>query len=489
MSSKTAFRDIDRKERVHSVSIEYTKRPVEERILDFDEVITGYDEETAKVEAARCLQCPEPQCCLMNCPAGNDVPEAMWLISQGDFIGAAKVFAKTSPLPEVCGRVCPNLCQQGCVLTNKVCGTLSVGKLEAFVADIARRAGALAIEVTKEKSGKRVAVVGSGPASITVAEDLVKQGHQITVYEAWPIPGGVLVYGIPNFKLDKEVVLNKIRDLEEVGVKFITNTRIGEDITVDDLLRENDAVFLGTGAGIEAKMNAPGEDLQGVYTSTDFLIRANIAPDRLPSDKQERSVVGRRVAIVGGGDTAVDCARTSIRLGAEEVTIVYRRTEAEMPGNPTERGICVDEGVNIRYLQAPTEYIGDENGRIKAMKVIKMDFGDPDASGRRRPVTIEDSEFIQKIDTVVLGIGYWPDPFLPEKTEDLATHNWGLVFADEETGATTRQGVFAAGDNVHGPDLVITAIASAHQAAKNMQAYLDGEQVELPEPPPKRKRR
>jgi glutamate synthase (NADPH/NADH) small chain len=280
-----------------------------------------------------------------------------------------------------------------------------------------------------------------------VAEDLVKIGHEVTAYEAWPVPGGVLIYGIPSFKLDKKIVLDKIQDLEDAGVKFITNTRIGEAITVDDLLEEYDAVFLGTGAAVEATMNIPGEDLKGIYKATDYLVRANVPTDMLPQDMREAPVVGQRVAVIGGGDTAVDCARTSVRLGAEEVTIVYRRTEAEMPGNKTERYICIDEGVDINYLQAPVEFIGDDNGHVKAMKVIKMKLGEPDSSGRRRPVPIEGSEFIQEIDNVILAIGYWPDPFVGEKTKDLATHNWGLIVTDKEVGATSREGVFAAGDN------------------------------------------
>ncbi|GAB4532719.1 MAG: NADPH-dependent glutamate synthase [Anaerolineae bacterium] len=488
MSSETGYRDIDRKARARSRAVKYAMRPVEERIQDFEEAVLGYCEEDGVAEAARCVQCPEPQACMMRCPAGNDIPEALWLISQRDFIGAAKVFAATSPLPEVCGRVCPNICQEGCGLL-KGCGSISIGKLEACVSSYARKFGVLAIQVPKEKTGKRVAVVGSGPAGITVAEDLIKKGHEVTVYEAWPVPGGVLVYGIPSFKLKKSIVMDKIRDLEEAGVKFVTNTRIGESITVDDLLKEYDAVFLGTGAGVEATMNIPGEDLKGIYKATDYLVRANVPFDMLPPHMREKPVVGRRVAVIGGGDTAVDCARTSVRLGAKEVTIVYRRTEAEMPGNKTERRICIEEGVNIKYLQAPVEFIGDENGHVKAMKVIKMKLGEPDSSGRRRPVPIEGSEFIQEVDNVILAIGYWPDPFVGEKTEGLATHKWGLIVADEETGTTTREGVFAAGDNVHGPDLVITAIASAHKAAESIDAYLNGKPVKWAQPPPPREKK
>lgn len=475
----TSDRQIDRKERVHQLPVDYAKRPIEERILDFDEVNLGFDPRTAAMEASRCMQCPDPQPCILRCPAGNDVPQALWLISQGDYIGAAQVFAATSPLPEVCGRVCPNLCQQGCVL-GRVYGSVSVGKLEAFVADVARQAGALSIPVPDKKTGKHIAVVGSGPAGITVAEDLIKKGHEVTIYEAWPVPGGVLIYGIPNFKLDKRVVMNKIRDLQDAGVRFVTNTRIGKDTTVDELLKEFDAVFLGTGAGVEASMNIPGENLAGIYTSTDFLVRANVPQEFLPPDKKDKPSVGRRVAIVGGGDTAVDCARSAIRLGGQEVTIVYRRTEAEMPGNEVERGVSVDEGVQIEYLQAPVEFIGDEHGHVRSMKVIKMQLGEPDSSGRRRPVPIEGSEFIQKVDTVVLAVGYWPDPLLGDTTDGLATRKWGLIVANEQTGTTTREGIFAAGDNVHGPDLVITAIATAHKAAASIEAYLNGARPQAP---------
>ena len=479
MLTETSFREIPRKLRANSYPVPYFKREVEDRLSDFDEYVLGFDAELAIAEAERCLQCPEPQACTLSCPAGNDIPEALWLISQGKFLEAAQVFSATSPLPEICGRVCPNLCQQGCVLSTRH-GAASIGKLEAFVADLAREAGALAISVPVEKTGKRVAVVGSGPAGLTVAEDLVKCGHTVTVYEAWPAAGGVLVYGIPNFKLDKAVVGYKIADLEAAGVRFVTNTRIGEHLSLDDLQAEYDAVFLGTGAGVEAKMDIPGENLDGIYTATDFLVRANVPLEKLPPGKQARPKVGRRVAVIGGGDTAVDCARSALRLGASEVTIVYRRTEAEMPGNPTERGTCLEEGASINYLQAPVAYIGDENGRLCAMKVIKMELGTPDKSGRRRPVPVEGSEFIQEVDTVVLAVGYWPDPLLGEQSPDLRTHKWGLVLADEAVGATTRPGVFAAGDNVHGPDLVITAIAAAHTAARSMHHYLSGQWAKWP---------
>ncbi len=471
MLSETAFRSINRQGRVNQPPVTYLKRDVEERICDFEEVIVGFDEELAIAEALRCMQCPEPQACTLNCPAGNDVPEALWLISQGRFAEAGLLFAQTSPLPEVCGRVCPNLCQDGCVLSRRS-GAASIGKLEAFAADRAREAGLLKIGVPTAKTGYRVAVVGSGPAGITVAEDLVRLGHEVTVFEAWPEAGGVLVYGIPSFKLEKHVVAYKIQDLQEAGVEFVTDTRIGEELSIDDLLAVYDAVFLGTGAGVEATMDIPGEDLPGVYRSTDFLIRANVPLEMLPPERRQRPQIGRHVAVIGGGDTAVDCARSAVRLGATDVSIIYRRTAAEMPGNKKERAICLEEGVQIHYLQAPVAYRGDAHGKLQAMQIVRMELGEPDRSGRRRPVPVAGSEFWQEIDTVVLAVGYWPDPFLGKCTEGLETHKWGLIAADEAVGATSRPGVFAAGDNVHGPDLVVTAIAAAHTAARSIDRYL-----------------
>jgi glutamate synthase (NADPH) small chain len=472
MSSETMFRPIDRRLRANRAPVPYYKRPTDSRIADFEEVYLGFDEESAIQEALRCLQCPEPQACTLSCPAGNDIPEAIWHISQGEFIEAARVFSRTSPLPEICGRVCPNLCQQGCVLSQRS-GAASIGKLEAFAADQARLADALTIETPAEKSGRRVAVVGSGPAGITVAEYLAQRGHAVTIYEAWPEPGGVLIYGIPSFKLAKHVVMYKTLDLENAGVTFITNCRVGVDISLDELRATYDAVFLGTGAGVEASLDLPGENLLGVYRATDFLVRGNVAPDLLPPAKQAPLQIGRRVAVIGGGDTAVDCARTAIRLGATDVTIIYRRTEAEMPGNAYERGVALEEGVKVTYLQAPAAYLADENGRVRAMQLIPMELGEPDASGRRRPVPKTGAEFTQAIDTVVLAVGYWPDPLLGEKNPDLATRRWGLITTDPASGATSLAGVFAAGDNVHGPDLVVTAIADARRAAAGIDAYLN----------------
>jgi glutamate synthase (NADPH/NADH) small chain len=486
---RTGDLDIDRRIRRRTIPRQpVAKQLPEERIRNFNEVYLGYDEDTAMVEAARCLQCPSPQPCTLGCPLHNDIPLAMWLVSQGDFIGAANVYRQTSNLPEICGRVCPQevLCQGSCV-QGKNDLPVYLGKIEAFVTDYQRRVeGGIPLPQVEPDTGFRVAVVGSGPAGLACAEELRKRGHSITVYEAWPKPGGLLYYGIPAFKLPKHVVQAKIEQLQRMGIRFITGTYIGKDLTIDDLMGDLgfDAVFLGTGTGICARMNVPGEDLKGIYHSTDFLVRGNLPPDDLPEDQREPIVVGRRVAVIGGGDTAMDCVRTAIRLQVQrfgepgEVVCVYRRTEAQMPGRAEERVNAREEGVRFEYLMAPVRFIGDEDGHVKAMEVVRMRLGEPDRSGRPRPEPIEGSEFVMDVDTVVLAIGYWPDPTLGETTPGLETRKWGLIVADPETGATSREGVFAGGDNVTGPDLVVTAMAAGRKAAKSIDAYLRGKRPE-----------
>jgi glutamate synthase (NADPH/NADH) small chain len=409
---------------------------------------------------------------MLGCPIHNDIPTALWLIEQGDFIGAAEKFRETSTLPEVCGRVCPHLCQDSCVLSRTERGAVAIGKLEAFVADYQKKMTGVPLPDREPPTGFRVAVVGAGPAGLTVAEELTKKGHEVVVYDAWPRPGGVLIYGIPSFKLQKKVVDEKIQYLERMGVRFITRTRVGVDIQVDDLFASGyHAVFLGTGAGIEARLDVPGEDLEGVYHSTDFLIRANLDPSYLPETIKPLPPIGQRVAIFGGGDTATDCARTAVRLGATDVRIIYRRSEAEMPGSKEERAYALEEGVVVEYLTAPVKFLGDEHGHVQAVVCQRMTLGEPDASGRRRPIPIPGSEFTMPVDSVVLAIGYWPDPLLGERTPGLKTRKYGLIVADED-GRTTREGVFAGGDNVHGPDLVVTAMAAGKRAAAAIHQYL-----------------
>ena len=487
---------VDRKERIKIPHQPYKKQPPGERIFNFDEVYLGYDEEAAKIEATRCIQCPDPKC-RKACILGNDIPEAMWLISKGQFLEAADLYRQTSVMPEICGRVCPQeqLCEGACPVTKR--GTpIALGKLEAFVADYQRRAlGGFPIPRIPPPTGKRVAVVGSGPAGLTVAEMLTRKGHAVTIYEKWPRPGGLLVYGIPAFKLSKAIVEEKIAYLERIGVEFVLNTRVGQDMAVDDLLARFDSVFLGTGANIDAAFKAEGTDLDGIHQATEFLARANLPMDYLPLEMRERPVVGKKVAVIGGGDTAMDCVRTAIRLQrcpepAEgiiqgmpwqeaEVTCVYRRAEAQMPGSVRERVHAIEEGARFEYLTLPTRFIGNENekGHVAKMECIRMRLGEPDRSGRPRPIPIEGSEFIMDVDTVVLAIGYWPDPLISETTPGLEAHRWGLIVANEETGATSREGVFAGGDNVHGPDLVGTAVAAGLQAARAMDEFLRGVEV------------
>lgn len=474
MLDRTGALDIDRKERRRRVPVEVPKRDPAERIKDFCEVKLGFDAEMAVAEASRCLQCPYPQACVRACPAGNDIPRALWYIERGDFIAAANVFRETSNLPEICSRVCPQVvqCEGACVQEGYHEGA-AIGMLERFVTDYQRETMGTPIPKTAPPTGRRVAVIGAGPAGLTVADELAKRGHEVVVYDAWPKAGGAARYGIPSFKLPKYLIDEKVHVLEAMGVRFVMNTRVGKDVTVDELLASGfDAIFLGTGAGVSVPLKVPGSDLEGIYQATPFLIRANLPPEDLPPELREPPEVGRRVAVIGGGDTAMDCLRTAIRLGAEEVTCVYRRTEAQMPGNVVERKHAREEGAKFIWLAAPVEFIGDEQGRVRAMRCQRMRLGEPDASGRRRPVPIEGDEFIMEVDTVVLALGYWPDPLIGETTPKLKTHNWGLITADEKTGRTSRTQIFAAGDNVHGPDLVVTAMVAARKAARSIDEYL-----------------
>jgi glutamate synthase (NADPH/NADH) small chain len=346
--------------------------------------------------------------------------------------------------------------------------------LERFVIDYQLQVEqGVPVPETAPATGRHVSIVGAGPAGLTVAEILAALGHKVTIYDAWPKAGGTARYGIPSFKLPKDAIDVKVTELEKLGVEFKFNTRIGEDLTVDNLLDgDSDAVFLGTGASVSAPLKVPGNDLEGIYQATPFLVRANLPADDLPSYMDSPPQVGKRVAIIGGGDSAMDCVRSAIRLGAEEVTCVYRRTESQMPGNSIERKNARDEGAKFIWLAAPIEIMGDENGHVKAMRCQRMQLGEPDSSGRRRPEPIEGDEFTMDVDTIVLALGYWPDPLIGETTEGLETHDWGLVTADEDTGKTSRPGVFAAGDNVHGPDLVATAMHAAQSAAESIHTYL-----------------
>lgn len=464
---------IDRKARMKIPSAKLALRPAEARICDFEDVVIAMTSEQAILEASRCIHCPDPSACVQACPVHNDIPAAMWLIEQGQFLEAAKLYRETSSLPEICGRVCPHeqLCQGACVRNKKEEPVLT-GALEAFVVDYERAQGLTHIPVGTP-SGKRVAIVGSGPAGLACAEQLVQQGHTVTIFESKPAPGGLLQYGIPNFKLPKNVVQARLCDLRDAGVEFQNETYIGKDRTIDDLFAEGfNAVFVGVGSEIDAPMEVPGEDLPGVYKATDFLIRFNMDPALLPADLVGRPELGKKVAVIGGGDTASDCLRTAVRLDAEEVTCLYRRTENEMPGSKKDRGLAREEGAQYQFLTQPVRFIAGEDGRLAQIECIRMELGEPDAKGRRRPVPIPDSNFILAADTAVLALGYWPDPIIGDTTPELKTHKYGLIVADPETGATSRPGVYAGGDDVTGPDLVVTATVAGRRSAAAIQRYL-----------------
>ena len=464
---------IDRKTRARTPSLDILTRSPEERICDFQDVVIPMNAEQAMYEAARCVQCPDPAPCVEACPAHNDIPSAMWLIEQGKFLEAAELYRQTSSLPEICGRVCPQeqLCQGSCSQKKSSTPVLT-GPLEAFVTDYQRLSTGVAVQVG-EPTGERVAIVGAGPAGLSCAEQLVQMGHEVTIFESKPTFGGLLTYGIPGFKLPNEVVFCRIQDLEKAGVKFVFNTVIGKDIKIDDLFEEGyQALFVGVGSEIDAPLDVPGEDLPGVYKATNFLMRSNVDFEHLAPELRSRPEIGRKVAVIGGGDTASDCLRTALRMGAEEVVCLYRRTEKEMPGGEHDRELAKEEGAQYQFLTQPLRFIPGEDGRLAQIECIRMELGEPDDSGRRRPVPIEGSEFIYETDTAILALGYWPDPIIGETTPDLETHKWGLIVVDSETGATSRPGVYAGGDDVTGPDLVVTAMVAGRRSAKAIDAYL-----------------
>ncbi|MCX6082479.1 MAG: NAD(P)-dependent oxidoreductase [Chloroflexi bacterium] len=468
------FLAIDRKERVNKPFHDLSLRSPDERVRDFDDVVISFDLDRARLEASRCIHCPDPAPCMVACPTNNDIPSAMWLIEQGRFKEAAQIYHQTSSLPEICGRVCPHeqLCQGSCVL-NKQHQPVLTGQLEVFALEWENENDPFVIQKSKP-TGNKVAIVGAGPAGMSCAHLLLEKGHEVTLFDAKPAPGGLMVYGIPNFKLPKSSLFAKWSDLEKAGAKFVGNTYIGKDKTIDQLFGEGfQAVFLGVGAGIDAKMEIPGEDLPGVYEATDFLIRGNVDLKYLPNDKRERPQMGKRVAVIGGGDTASDCLRTALRIGAEEVICIYRRTEKEMPGGKKDRQMAKDEGAQYRFLTQPVQFLAGPDGRLAAVECIEMKLGEPDAKGRRKPVPVESSNFSIAIDTAIKALGYWPDPIIGKTTTNLEVHDWGLItLVDKKTGATSRPGVYAGGDGVTGPDLVVTAMVAGRKAADAIDKFL-----------------
>lgn len=442
------------------------------RAKNFEEVCLGYDQERAIKEANRCLGCKNPKC-VEGCPVSIDIPGFIAEVKNGNFEAAAKDIAKYSALPAVCGRVCPQetQCEGKCVLGIKG-EPVAIGKLEKFTADWSR-ANDVDLTNKEEEKGKKVAVIGSGPAGLTCAGDLAKKGYDVTVFEALHEPGGVLVYGIPEFRLPKEeVVKSEIENIKKLGVKIETDVVIGRTVTIDELMEEEkfDAVFIGSGAGLPKFMGIPGENANGVFAANEFLTRVNLM--KAYKDEYQTPVkVGKKVAVVGGGNVAMDAARTALRLGAE-THIVYRRSEAELPARLEEVHHAKEEGVIFDILTNPMEILEDENGWVKGMKCVKMELGEPDTSGRRRPVVVEGSEFVLDVDTVIMSLGTSPNPLISSTTEGLEINKWKCIVADEETGLTSKEGVYAGGDAVTGAATVILAMGAGKKAAIAIDEYL-----------------
>lgn len=442
------------------------------RAANFEEVCLGYDKEEAMCEATRCINCKNAQC-IKGCPVAINIPGFIEKVKEGDIAAAYQIISESSALPAVCGRVCPqeSQCEGKCIRGIKG-DPVSIGKLERFVADWARENG-IRPEPAKEKNGRKVAVIGSGPAGLTCAGDLAKLGYDVTIFEALHEAGGVLVYGIPEFRLPKEeVVAKEIANVVSLGVKIEKNVIIGKSITIDELISEEgfEAVFIGSGAGLPKFMGIPGENANGVFSANEYLTRSNLMK-AFNEDSNTPIMRGKKVAVVGGGNVAMDAARTALRLGAE-VHIVYRRSEEELPARVEEVHHAKEEGIIFDLLTNPTEILEDENNWVRGMKCIRMELGEPDASGRRRPVEIPDSEFEMELDTVIMSLGTSPNPLISSTTEGLETNKWKCIVADEEFGRTSKEGVFAGGDAVTGAATVILAMGAGKAAAKGIHEYL-----------------
>lgn len=439
------------------------------RAKNFAEVPCGYSEEEAIKEAKRCLQCKKPFC-VDGCPVHVKIPEFIKLISAGDFAAAARKLKETNALPAVCGRVCPQetQCEIKCVLSKKG-EPIAIGNLERFAADWERDNAEIIIPKVKPKNGKKIGVVGSGPAGLTLAGELAKEGFEIIVFEALHEAGGVLVYGIPEFRLPKEIVKKEIDYLEKLGVKIVKDFVVGQTATIDELMKEEgfDAIFVGSGAGLPSFMNLPGENAIGVYSANEYLTRSNLMKAYL-EDSTTPIMRGKKVVTVGGGNVAMDSARTALRLGADKSIIVYRRSEAEMPARDAEIHHAKEEGIEFHLLCNPTEIFVDDKGFVSGIRCIKMQLGEPDESGRRRPVPIEGSEFVMDCDVVINAIGNKPNPLIPRTTPDIETTKWGTIVASEEDGRTSKKNVYAGGDIVTGAATVILAMGAGKIAAKSI---------------------
>jgi len=442
------------------------------RIHNFDEVSLGYTWELAMEEASRCLQCPYPSPCMKGCPVDVNIPGFIRKILEKDIKGALEIIHATNSLPGITGRVCPQerQCEMNCVM-GKVGDKINIGKLERFVADEARRQGIYPSTPSVEKKGKKVAIVGSGPAGLTAAADLVKMGYDVTMYEALHEPGGVLIYGIPEFRLPKDIVRYEVKFLKMLGVKVITNVVIGKTFSLYELLNKYDAVFLGTGAGTPKLLNLPGVNLNGIYSANEFLTRINLMKAYKFPEYDTPIRKGKKLAVIGGGNVAIDAARCALRIGYEEVYIIYRRTREYMTAREEEIIHAEEEGVKFMFLVSPVEFLGDENGNVKVIRLIMNELGEPDSSGRRRPIPIPGTEFGLEVDAVVFAIGQKPNKVLYQEVPELKTTEQGTIVVDEKY-RTTLKGVFAGGDAVRGEATVVLAMGDGKKAAKAIDEYL-----------------
>jgi len=443
------------------------------RARNFDEVPFGYSPETAMLEASRCIQCKNPGC-MTGCPVEIDISAFIAKVKEGDFAGAIAKIKEKNALPAVCGRVCPQevQCEKVCILGKKG-EPVAIGRLERFAADWERAQGEVSIPEKAPSTGKKVAVVGSGPSGLTVAGDLILKGHDVSVFEAFLIPGGVLVYGIPEFRLPKAIVAAEVDYMRKLGVKFQGDMVVGATISVDEIFEDGyDAVYIGVGAGLPVFLGVPGENLIGIYSANEYLTRSNLMKAYLFPEYDTPIIRGNDVVVFGAGNVSMDSARTALRLGADRVRIVYRRSRDEMPARIEEIHHAEQEGVEFVLLAAPLNFIGDHDGRLVGLRCQRMELGEPDESGRRRPVPIKGSEFETECDTAVVSIGAGANPLLTKATPDIKLNKWGNIIAEPETGKTTKKGVWAGGDIVTGQATVILAMGAGRMAANSIHDYL-----------------
>jgi glutamate synthase (NADPH/NADH) small chain len=456
------------------------KRSPKDRTESFGEVALGYTEQEALLEAQRCLSCPNPQC-VKGCPVGVEIPAFIKLVKEKKSNEAVHKIKEKNCLPAISGRVCPQeeQCQKFCVM-GKRGESVSIGRLERFVADLELERG-VRPPVLPKPTGKKVAVIGAGPSGLTAAAELAKLGHEVAIFEALHDAGGVLIYGIPEFRLPKKIVKAEVEYVKKLGVKLHTDILIGRTFTVEELFGKGfDAIFIGSGAGLPTFLNIPGENLAGIYSANEFLIRVNLMKSYRFPQFDTPIKVGKNVVVIGGGNVAMDSARCALRLGAEHVCIIYRRSRDEIPARHEELLNAEEEGLTCRFLAAPTRFIGDEQGKVKAIELVAMELGEPDASGRRKPVPVKGSETMLEVDTVIVAIGRTPNPIIQSVTKGLETTKYGTIVADPETGETTLPGVFTGGDIMTGEATVISAMGSGKKAAKAIHKYLQSKDTEYP---------